>query len=168
MDKLRIEGIPTREEYVQLNVYKWSRSWLLRLFAVAGLFFLGIGVYKFTTNAPDKYSRELSYAITLLVFVPMGLYYRMLKTYNTSFKMPGNAVYEIDEGSVKFMSDAAHFYFRWESLYKIERVKNWILIYENNSHAHILPTNRLTEADFSKLVHYIQSNSRIWRTIAKL
>jgi hypothetical protein len=168
VDKLHIEGVLTREEFFQLHVYTWMRNRLVQFFFVVGIIFLITAIFKIATNSPDRYSNELAYAAGLLIIGPMGMYYRLLKTYNSSRNTSDSARYEIDEESIKYFSNVSNYDMRWEGLYKIERIKRWIILYENNVTTRVIPTNRLSDAEFYQLVHFIRSNSRIWRTITKL
>jgi hypothetical protein len=168
MEKLRIEGAPTREEYIKINFYKLLRSRYIQLLLIIGGICLIIAIYKVSINAPDKYSNEIGYAIMFLILGPMLLYYRMLKTYNSSNTTPDDSIYEIDDESISYSSNSKSYNIKWKTLYKIEKIQKFIIIYESDIQPHIIPTNRLTNSDFNSLIKFITSNSRLWGTITKM
>jgi len=58
--------------------------------------------------------------------------------------------------------------YKWDHLYKIERIKGWIIIYSNNQEARVLPTNKLDKKSFEDLLKFIRANATFWNVKIKI
>src|SRR6185503_4991845 len=134
------------KEYVMLLyklTYKKPVMSLLLFFALA--MFVWIFVYYakiLSVLIPAIYQYITFFLIT--VVQPTVIYSTIRKNYFSSNHLKEQLKIEFTSSEIKMQGDSFYTELDWTKLYKVQELKDWVLIYQNNLSAIIIPKRSLT------------------------
>jgi hypothetical protein len=139
---MKLETKITFNQYLKLMYALTYRKPMTIFLSIIGLImFIGSVLYFFGFNVPvDKPPYiQLILGFSFSAFLPFSVYKSARKNYSTNKRLQENITYDFTEEKVTIKGETFNSEWTWEKTYKIEELRNWILIYQNNIVANIIP-----------------------------
>ena len=147
------------KEYVTLLyrlTYKKPVMKLLLFVAFAMLVWIA-GYYSkiLPVPKPTFYQYTTFFLITLVQ--PMVIYNTIRQNYRSSSHLKEQLKIEFTTTEIKMQGDSFYTVLDWAKIYKVQELKDWVLIYQNSLSAIIIPKKSLTGKlrEFKHLLHSI-------------
>ena len=104
---------------------------------------------------PDIYQSTTFFLITIVQ--PTVIYSTIRKNYRSSSNLKEQLKIEFTTTEIKMHGDSFYTVLEWAKIYKVQELKNWVLIYQNSLSAIIIPKRSLTGKlrEFKHLLHSI-------------
>jgi len=130
---------------------------LLGLFMVLFSILFFLGIYRATENTP--YTPMFFGLIT--IFLPYSIYKQSKKSFYSNKRLQENIKYFFDEEKMEVKGESFNAISNWEKFFKVTELRNWILIYQNNLIANIIPKSSFT----TEQLQFFKSIIRSYPTI---
>jgi hypothetical protein len=90
----------------------------------------------------------------LVIFIPFSVYFNSRKNFSSAGRLKEKMIYEFTNDKIIITGETFKTEMNWSRLYKIQELKNWILIYQSRTSANIIPKDSFGDKliDFKKLV----------------
>ena len=134
------------KEYVMLLyklTYKKPVMRLLLFVALAMLVWI-IGYYAKILPVPKPAIYQYITFFLITVVQPTVIYSTIRKNYFSSNHLKEQLKIEFTSSEIKMQGDSFYTELDWTKLYKVQELKDWVLIYQNNLSAIIIPKRSLT------------------------
>lgn len=97
---------------------------------------------------------ELFFGIFILFVFPIIIYLSTKRNYKTNLRFQERITYEFTEDKIKMSGESFNSEMDWLKIYKIQELKNWVLIYQNRAAANIIPKESFDDKidDFREMV----------------
>ena len=113
--------------------------------AICGVYYSG----RHILTSPPYF--QLVFGIALVGLIPLSIYMSAKKRYNSSRLLQSEVEYEFTDTTMKMTGPAINAQRDIDSIYKTEETNYWILIYESEKMANILPKKCMTQAEIEQL-----------------
>jgi len=98
----------------------------------------------------------------IVIFIPLAIYRSAKKSFSSNGRLQENMIYEFTDDKIIITGETFKTEMNWTKLFKIQELKDWILIYNNKFNANIIPKDSFGEnlIEFKKIVfrNNIKSN----------
>lgn len=142
----------SRKDYLKLS-FALALRWVL-YFDVA-LVVAAVVIHFFGSGASNSIFSSgpliLGFTIYMLLMVPLVLYRQAARRYSTDTRMQETIVYELDGNTLNTVGESYSIKKDISKSYKIRELKDWFLIYSNNSIATQIPKKDMTVTEISDL-----------------
>jgi hypothetical protein len=96
-------------------------------------------------------------AISFIFIIPIFLYFinkGVKNSFNSNSKIQENIIYEFFEDKLKITGETYNGETNWDKIYKIEELKNYVLIYENLTSCYIIKKESFNEqyGEFKQII----------------
>lgn len=110
-------------------------------------------------------ARPESYQYITLLFItvvqPCAIYWTIKRNFDSSTQLGEQLEIELTENEIKVHGETYYTEMRWESVFKIDERTNWLLIYQNNLSAIIIPKRDFTDAQQEELRQILTSIPKV-------
>ncbi len=146
----------SEKEFIKINFLLLYKNKSLKIFMIILLFMSIIPMFLLLTNDPLNSELKISFKpnLFLILFV---ILFNSFFYYTAKKRFLGNSIasetieYQFDE--VNFYSKGESFssQFSWSKIYKVENLKNWILIYHSEVQMNIINKKDISEKNYQLL-----------------
>lgn len=153
----------TLQDYRRLNfllVYRRPMTVILSFIGIiniiAFLIYLCSNFGNFLTNPIFN----LVFGIGLTIVTPASIYYSSKKIFNTNKYLQEESIWTISEEKVKIKGKSFESEYNWSNVYKIKKIKNWTIIYQDRIIANFIPMKSFkTHEDIELFWEYVRRNN---------
>jgi hypothetical protein len=146
------------KEYVLLLyrlTYKKPVMKLLLVVAVAMLVWI-VGYYTNILPVPKPTIYQYTTFFLITIVQPTVIYTTIRKNYRSSSHLKEELKIEFTTTEIKMRGDSFYTVLEWAKIYKVQELKDWVLIYQNSLSAVIIPKSSLT-GKLREFKHLLQS-----------
>jgi hypothetical protein len=146
------------KEYVLLLyrlTYKKPVMKLLLVVAVAMLVWIA-GYYTNILPVPKPTIYQYTTFFLITIVQPTVIYTTIRKNYRSSSHLKEELKIEFTTTEIKMRGDSFYTVLEWAKIYKVQELKDWVLIYQNSLSAVIIPKSSLT-GKLREFKHLLQS-----------
>ncbi|QEC54927.1 YcxB family protein [Flavisolibacter ginsenosidimutans] len=98
-------------------------------------------------------------APTVVLFViPLITYFAAKRNYRTAARMNEVIEYNFTRDFLDVKGESFSSQLGWNKFYKITKTKNWLLVWQNNRSANIIPMRDVWESQLEELKEILQKN----------
>jgi hypothetical protein len=161
---MKIETRLDFRKYLKLMYYlTYKKPWTiiitiigLTMLIISILYFLG---YKMTLERPPYAQLIIG---LIVIFIPISILRSAKKFFSSNGRLQEKMIYEFTVDKIIIIGETFKTEMDWTKLYKIQELRDWILIYNNKFNANIIPKDSFGEEliEFKKIVfaNNIKSN----------
>jgi hypothetical protein len=116
---------------------------------------LSVVAYFFGLGFPTFPNVEFIVAVGFLVILPLIIYMQGKRNFKTNTRLNEEMKYIFTDDKFYITGESFKSEMTWEKAYKIEELKNWILIYQNWQVANIIPKSAFSDEqlnDFRQII----------------
>ena len=97
---------------------------------------------------------ELFFGLFILFGFPIIIFLSTKRNFKTNLRFQERITYEFTEDKIKMSGESFNSEMDWSKIYKIQELKNWVLIYQNRAAANIIPIESFNDKidDFREMV----------------
>jgi hypothetical protein len=146
------------KEYVLLLyrlTYKKTVMKLLLVVAVAMLVWI-VGYYTNILPVPKPTIYQYTTFFLITIVQPTVIYTTIRKNYRSSSHLKEELKIEFTATEIKMHGDSFYTVLEWAKIYKVQELKDWVLIYQNSLSAIIIPKSSLI-GKLREFKHLLQS-----------
>ena len=146
------------KEYVTLLyrlTYKKPVMKLLLFVALAMLVWIA-GYYSNTLPVPKPGYYQYTTLFLITIVQPTVIYNTIRKNYQSSSHLKEQLKIDFTTTEIKIHGDSFYTVLDWAKIYKVQELKDWVLIYQNSLSAIIIPKRSLT-GKIREFKHLLQS-----------
>ena len=156
---MTIETKVSFKEYVMLLyrlTYKKPVMKLLLFVAVAMVVWI-IGYYSNILPVPKPTIYQYTTFVLITIVQPTVIYSTIRKNYRSSSHLKEELKIEFTTNEIRMRGESFYTVLDWAKMYKVQELKDWVLIYQNSLSAIIIPKRSLTGnlREFKHLLHSI-------------
>ena len=89
--------------------------------------------------------------LVFTAFIPFLVYLNAKRSYSSNAMIKENIIYEFNQDSMKLKGESFSSEVSWDSIFKVEEIKEWILIYQSKVLVTIIPKNAMNPDQIAEL-----------------
>jgi len=101
----------------------------------------------------------LIFGLVVSVYVPISIYFKSKKLFSSHQRIQELITYQFHENGVNVTGESFNSNFDWEKLYKIKKVRNWLLLYQSKIVANIIKLDSFENNDYEKLRKFLKAKN---------
>ncbi|MCE1198949.1 MAG: YcxB family protein [Marinilabiliales bacterium] len=165
---IRLETRLEFKPYLGLMYRMTYRNRAVLFLSVFGtLMFLGSLIYMLFVPMPLKEMplSQLIFGVIILGVMPLSVYRTAKKNYASHAKLREKIVYELSEERFRQIGETFQAEMDWSTVYKVQELKDWILIYQNRQIANLLPKAEMGEQlpEFREMIRRLGIRAKMRR-----
>lgn len=151
----------TRKEYLRFRYYTLYRSMLIKIITIVGIICLINWVVDilFFDKKMSLDTMVLVFALIML-YLPLKIYFESKSTFYNS-PIAENLTYTISNECIHVEGETFDSSFTWDRVYSVEETKYWILIWQTESVANIIPKKYFSSDDLICLKNIVENQKGI-------
>lgn len=147
----------TEKDFVNLNLtLLYSKLWMRLLTVIAIIGFLVTIVSLFFKSYPPFSS--IAVLTIILIFLPISTYFTAKKNYLSNKRISESIEYRFTENYLEIIGESFSSQYTWDKIYKVTKVKNWILIWHNRQVANPVPKRDVWEGKLADLKRMLEKH----------
>lgn len=143
MDKIILTTKLSINDFIKVNYHMLYRKWAIKGMTGFGLFFILLSL--FTLMSGDFSWFLLIFGLFLTVGLPVQVYFAAKRNYKTDGRVSETIEYLFDNEEVKIAGESFNSRLTWDKIYSVTENKNWILIWQNQQIANVVPKRDFKE-----------------------
>jgi mRNA-degrading endonuclease YafQ of YafQ-DinJ toxin-antitoxin module len=151
--EIKVETLIDVKEYIRLIMILTYRRGIIRFLVLLGVIFLVWSIFSLCGGwyfyGTITYA-QLTLAIFILFFLPIVFHRRAKMNFNSNERLKENITYIFSEKQITIRGESFQVEMSWEKIYKIEEIKDWLLIYQNRNSANIIPLRYFSKEILTK------------------
>ena len=128
----------------------------LLLFVAAVMVVWIVGYYSKILPVPKPAIYQYITFFLITIVQPLVIYNTIRQNYRSSSHLKEQLKIEFTQTEIKMHGDSFYTVLEWAKIYKVQELKDWILIYQNSLSAIIIPKRSLT-GKLREFKHLLQS-----------
>lgn len=147
MEAINVEATLHTNDYIRLLFLLSYRKWTMKLVTFMGILQLtfvllhSLDIYKSGDTFP--YS-NIAFGTLLTVVMPVVIYVQARRNFATNARLHETIRYEFTREHITVRGESFSSVLTWEKTYKVEELREWMLIHQNKYVANILPKTAFT------------------------
>ena len=97
------------------------------------------------------------YGLILIVWLPIKSYFSSKKVFSTNKRIQEETTYEFSEIEIKSTGESFKSQYDWNKIFKIRKVNNLLLLYQDKMVANIINLDKVSQNDYDRLKDLILS-----------
>lgn len=170
MGKIEIESQIGFKEYMKLMYAQTYRKPIMIGITVVGVFLLFLSVWNVIVF--DKWeeipNRMLIFGFALSVLLPLSIYWIAKRNFNSDPRIGEKMIYSFDIEQFHILGESFNSSMTWDKVYKIQEMKNWILIYHNKMIASLIPRPSFSDEEYLKFREIISKHPNLESNLKKV
>lgn len=143
MDRIILTTKLSINDFIKVNYHMLYRKWAIKGMTGFGLFFILLSL--FTLMSGDFSWFLLIFGLFLTVGLPVQVYFAAKRNYKTDGRVSETIEYLFDNEEVKIAGESFNSRLTWDKIYSVTENKNWILIWQNQQIANVVPKRDFKE-----------------------
>lgn len=143
MDKIILTTKLSINDFIKVNYHMLYRKWAIKGMTGFGLFFILLSL--FTLMSGDFSWFLLIFGLFLTVGLPVQVYFAAKRNYKTDGRVSETIEYLFDNEEVKIAGESFNSRLTWDKIYNVTENKDWILIWQNQQIANVVPKRDFKE-----------------------
>lgn len=143
MDRIILTTKLSINDFIKVNYHMLYRKWAIKGMTGFGLFFILLSL--FTLMSGDFSWFLLIFGLFLTVGLPVQVYFAAKRNYKTDGRGSETIEYLFDNEEVKIAGESFNSRLTWDKIYSVTENKNWILIWQNQQIANVVPKRDFKE-----------------------
>jgi hypothetical protein len=138
----------TFKEYLKLQyLVLYRKGWVIYISIVGIIMFIAaiVQLYNEGLNNANSYF-GLAFG-GLIILMPYFIYIAAKKNFKTNSRAQEHITYEFQPREILVKGESFTSQLTWEKTYKVQELKNWILIYQNKAVFNAIPKRLFSDAD---------------------
>lgn len=153
------------DDYVKVNYYMFYRKWVIKGMTGFGLFFILLSLFTLV-------SADFSWFLFLFgLFITAGLriqiYFAAKRTYKTDGRVAEKIEYQFDNEEIRITGESFNSRLTWDKIYRVTENKDWVLIWQNQLIANVIPKRDFKDNDFESFKQIVAGQSRLKNELKK-
>lgn len=147
----------TESDFIRVNftiLYKKAFVKFITLMAFFALIISVIGNIQFPGTTSLS---QIMLPILILVILPLITYNSARKNFKTNKRINEPVEYSIDDKIISLKGESFNAQLSWEKIYKVNKTKEWILIWQNKQVANVIPRRNITDSQIAILKNIISN-----------
>ncbi len=166
MDKIILTTKLSIEDYVKINYHLLYRKWKFKLMTGIGIFML-ISLF-FTFDSFKEFPWvQLLLGLFLTVGQAISVYFSAKKNYKSNGRISERINYEFDRENIKVTGESFEAKSTWDKIYSVTENKDWILIWQNQQVANVVPKRDFKEGELQALKNIVSLHSKVINKLSK-
>jgi len=153
MTEIKIDSKLDFKRYVKLLYYLSYKKSAFIFLTFIGLImlifsiFYFIGLFKHADRPPYT---QLFVGMVFTFMIPISIYIQAKRTFSSNSRLKELISYTFTHDKIFIDGESFKSEMTWDKLYKIQELKNWILIYTNKVVAHVIPKDSFDDIQLLK------------------
>lgn len=153
----------SEKDFVRINFILLYRKIFILIITIAAVLSILLSVtVAFTDPSRFSLSQVLGPVIIILI-MPVMVYFIAKKNYKGSKRIGETIEYEFTNNDFLIRGESFSSQLSWDKVYKVTKLKHWVLIWQNNRAANIISRRDIWEGDITKLkeiltTHQVKNN----------
>lgn len=143
MDRIILTTKLSINDFIKVNYHMLYRKWAIKGMTGFGLFFILLSL--FTLMSGDFSWFLLIFGLFLTVGLPVQVYFAAKRNYKTDGRVSETIEYLFDNEEVKIAGESFNSRLTWDKIYNVTENKDWILIWQNQQIANVVPKRDFKE-----------------------
>jgi hypothetical protein len=153
----------TESDYVSLNLKLLFRKPLIRFLMVIAVVALVMAVINLFAPIDGLTGSIWTMPVLVFVFLPTFTYFTAKKNFATNVRLRETMQYKFEPQGFDIIGESFSSSQTWGKVYKVTKLKQWILIWQSPQMANLIPRRDLWEGDIAFLKemldrHHVQHN----------
>ena len=147
-------------KYVKLMYFLSYRKPVNIIISLVGILMIAVSVayyFGFDKYIKEKPTLQLLFGVYVLVFFPGFLYYQARRSFNTKSRLWERVTYEFTDEKIDIFGESFSSEIPWDKVYRVEELKNWILLYQTKLQANLIPKESFVDDQLEEFRKMIRS-----------
>lgn len=160
MDKIVLTTKLSIEDYLKINYYLLYRKWTSKVMTGIGIFMLVSLLFTFDSFKESPWF-QLVFGLFLTVGQPISVYFNAKKNYKSNRRISERINYEFDKENIQVTGESFEAKLTWEKIYSVTENKDWILIWQSQQVANIVPKRDFKEEELQAFKNIVSLHSKV-------
>jgi hypothetical protein len=141
----------SKEDFIRVNfVLLYSRFFVKIITALSIIYFVVSLLALFFDSTNFNIGRLIG-PVLFAAALPLITYLSARRNYASAPRISETIEYEFDKNNLLVKGESFSSQLSWNKIYKVSKLKNWILIWQNSQVANAIPRRDIWEGDIMKL-----------------
>jgi hypothetical protein len=165
MEQIKIFSKLGLNDYIRLNFQISFTKVMYIIMSILGVLLVLIAggllmhdlIYPNHTGDHSSACFVFIYGLALVVYLPTAIYFRSRKIFSTNQRIQEEMMYEFSETGIKITGISFNSQYDWSKIFKIKRVNNILLLFQDKLVANIINLDTVNATDYNRLKELILS-----------
>ena len=149
----------TRKDFVQVNLILLYKRFTPKLLTIGGIVFLALFIFAGGFNSPHFNASTLLAPVFMMGILPFVTFLTARSNYSSNKRITETIEYEFGNDNLAIKGESFSSQLSWNKIYKVSKLKNFILIFQTKQIANVIPRRDVWEGDITKLKEILDSHN---------
>lgn len=153
----------SEKDFIRINFILLYRRVFILIITIAAILSILLSITVAITNSSRFNISQLIGPLIIALILPVMVYFMAIRNYKSSKRIGETIEYEFTNTDFLIRGESFSSQLSWDKVYKVTKLKHWVLIWQNRQAANIISRRDIWEGDITKLkeiltTHQVKNN----------
>jgi len=148
----------SEKDFIKVNFLLLYKKKFAKIITAMAIFVLIISIITGLNNPKYLSFTQIIFPIAMMIWLPLLTYFSAKKNFSSNKRISEVIEYKFEKDFLDIKGESFSSQLSWDKIYKVNKTKNWVLIWQNSQVTNVIPRRNLWEGEVTGLKEILNNH----------